>query len=214
MKITDPDIIKNGEKDLIDAVKEDIDLDAVNEILKERLVASGLLAKGGEIVVHNNKIAFRIDFDVQLSGSLMFDRQGNYIADEMQAATHSDDSGTDLEPSAKAIEETAGPGAVDDDGELDINLPEYSLDDEPPASDDQNDEAATAGEEESYDSDDLFEKELEEEFSRDSNPLETADAPEQAERLQSNDEQKPGEDDDMDDILKESRDFWEQKKDS
>lgn len=80
MKITDPDVIKNGEKDLIDAVKEDLDLDAVKQILQDQIAQSALSAKGGQIVVHNNQIAFRLDFDLNLSGSLMFDRSGNYIA--------------------------------------------------------------------------------------------------------------------------------------
>ncbi len=79
MKITDPNVIKNGEKDLIDAVTDDLDLDTIKDILKNRMAAAALSSKGGEIIVHNNEIAFRVNFDIQLSGSLMFDRQGNYI---------------------------------------------------------------------------------------------------------------------------------------
>jgi len=79
MKITDPQVIEDGEKDLINAVQEDLDLDAVKQILKDRMGASTLSSKGGQIVVHNNKIAFRLDFDINLSGSLLFDREGNYI---------------------------------------------------------------------------------------------------------------------------------------
>lgn len=36
MKITDPGIIKNGEKDLIELLKEDLDLDAVREIIQKK----------------------------------------------------------------------------------------------------------------------------------------------------------------------------------
>ncbi|MFH2091856.1 MAG: hypothetical protein ABIJ31_05790 [Pseudomonadota bacterium] len=79
MKITDPDVIKNGEKDLIEAIKQDLDLDAVKEILKDQIARTVLSAKGGQIIVHNNQIAFRLDFDLNLSGSLMFDRDGNHI---------------------------------------------------------------------------------------------------------------------------------------
>ncbi|MCP4718620.1 MAG: hypothetical protein GY860_04105, partial [Desulfobacteraceae bacterium] len=81
MKITDPQVIEEGEKDLIEAVREDLDLDAVRQILKERMAVSALSSRGGQIVVHNNKIAFRLDFDINLSGSLLFDRDGNYIDD-------------------------------------------------------------------------------------------------------------------------------------
>ncbi len=79
MKITDPEVIKSGEKDLIESVQEDLDLGAVREILKERMAVAALTSKGGQIVVHNNEIAFRLDFEVNLSGSLLFDRQGNLL---------------------------------------------------------------------------------------------------------------------------------------
>lgn len=91
MKITDPDIIKNGEKDLIDAVKEDLDLDVIKQILEKKIRASAMSSKGGQIIVHNNEIAFRLDFDLNLSGSLMFDRQGNYIPEA------DDDADTEFE---------------------------------------------------------------------------------------------------------------------
>jgi len=79
MKITDPDVIKNGEKDLIDAVKDDLDLDTIKEIMQNKMNAKTLVSKGGEIVVHNDAIAFRLDFSIEISGNLMFDREGNYI---------------------------------------------------------------------------------------------------------------------------------------
>jgi len=72
MKITDPDVIKSGEKDLIDAVKDDLDLDTIKDIMQNRMNAKALVSKGGEIVVHNNAIAFRLDFNLEISGSLMF----------------------------------------------------------------------------------------------------------------------------------------------
>ena len=87
MKITDPDVIKNGEKDLIDAVKDDLDLDTIKDIMQNKMNAKALVSKGGKIVVHNNAIAFRLDFSVEISGSLMFDRQGNYIPESDEENT-------------------------------------------------------------------------------------------------------------------------------
>ena len=131
MKITDPDVIKNGEKDLIEAVKGDLDLNAVKEILKKRMAAGVLSSKGGEIVVYNNEIAFRLDFDIQLSGSLMFDRQGNYIAesDETSAVEGiaediDDDGDEDLAEDGEITEEDTA------EEDLDIGLPDYDLEDE------------------------------------------------------------------------------------
>lgn len=97
MKITDPDVIKNGEKDLIEAVKEDIDWNALKDVIKEQMEISSFSAQGGGLLVHNNRIAFKIDFDLSFKGSLMFDREGNYIASEAQPA-ESTDSAEFVEP--------------------------------------------------------------------------------------------------------------------
>ncbi len=215
MKITDPDIIKNGEKDLIEAVKDDLDLDAVKEILKKRMEAAKLSSKGGEIIVHNNEIAYRLDFDIHLSGSLMFDRQGNYISEsdqtvddepgEQEAPGKSDDQENlisedfDLEDINidETLEEVAPQTLLNDDEdteienietpeeeELNIALPDYNLDDE---LDPEN-----------------------------GNPDENENEPDVEVGAQKDDliENDIGEDDDMSDILQESRDFWDQKKDS
>ncbi len=157
MRITDPGVIKNGEKDLIESLKEDLDLDAVREIIKKKMTTAALSPKGGEIVVHNNQIAFRMDFELCLSGSLMFDRQGNHIpeSDEPHEPTE------DAEPEIELEEE---------DDILDINDP---LD----INDTLIDEEEPLGEDDTLIMDDLA-------------------------------------GDDITDILKESRDFWEKKKDS
>lgn len=91
MKITDPQIIQSGEKKLIAAMQEHLDLETVKKILSDRMAETSFESKGGQIVVHENQIAFRLDFDLQLSGSLLFDRQGNYIPDSPEIPTRSDD---------------------------------------------------------------------------------------------------------------------------
>ena len=176
MKITDPGVIKNGEKDLIDLLKEDLDLDAVREIIKKKMTPAALSPKGGEIVVHNNQIAFRMDFDLCLSGSLMFDRQGNHIPESDER----------LDSNQGLIEEDEGDLMVPESNEdittgekTDLDLPDYDLD---PL--DDLDELTEAPESEI-------------EFKED-DPLLIDDLA----------------DDDITDILKESRDFWEKKKDS
>ncbi|MCG8619193.1 MAG: hypothetical protein MI802_23475 [Desulfobacterales bacterium] len=121
MKITDPEVIKNGEKDLIDAVQDDLDQEAVREILKERLAVAKMASKGGQIVVHENQIAFRLDFEVNLSGSLLFDRDGNFIDDRSASSP------------AEAEPELSSPG-LDMSGDEDISLTDGlpDMDDELP----------------------------------------------------------------------------------
>jgi len=187
MKITDPQVIEDGEKDLINAVQEDLDLDAVKQILKDCMGASTLSSKGGQILVHNNKIAFRLDFDINLSGSLLFDRKGNYI----------DDSGEKelLEPARDpemALEGFDAEDAITDEGIEDplydgIPLVDTGLDETDPTEQD------------------MAEQDLEDDISIGLPEYDLADeAVLQEEML----------DDDINGILKESREFWEQKKDS
>ena len=99
MKITDPDIIKNGEKLLIESLTNDLNLETVREIIKDRLSVSSISPKGGKLVVHNNQIAFRMDFDLLLNGSLIFDRQGNYIPDSGMIAKSDSEIDVPLESS-------------------------------------------------------------------------------------------------------------------
>ena len=80
MKITDPQVIETGEQKLISAIHRHLDPETVKTFLMDRMAETAFESRGGQIVVHDNQIAFRLDFDLRLSGSLLFDRQGNYIA--------------------------------------------------------------------------------------------------------------------------------------
>ena len=166
MKITDPDVIKTGEKDLIEAVKEDLDLDVIKQILKKRIAETKLSAKGGEIVVHNNDIAFRLDFDLNLSGSLMFDRQGSYISEGDDADTSDEfdsvqpfeevDTGQEnqspdpLAPDDLAVDHAGDTDDLEDD-DLNIDLPDYGDED----TDIENEEAGLHGDLPEAETDDM-----------------------------------------------------------
>jgi len=123
MKITDPKVILNGEKDLIASVQKDLDLDAVRDLFKERLTVRALSPKGGKIVVHNNDVAFRLDYEINLDGSLLFDRNGNLLKDCEPTAPEQDPQ--DKEAAASGL-----------DDHLSINLPDYDdAPDEKPSED-------------------------------------------------------------------------------
>lgn len=176
MKITDPLIIQTGEKKLIAAMQNHLDLKTVKKILSERMAETAFESKGGQIVVHDNQIAFRLDFDLQLSGSLLFDRQGNYIPDYRESPirlseedTVDNDKDRSSHPDQPAMEDWNGDD--NDDEDLDLLLDEEDSETRngsvpPPVPDHTGDD---------LDSDDIL-------------------------------------DDDIDDILKESREFWDQNK--
>ena len=114
MRITDPQVILNGEQDLIASVQRDLDLDAVKDLLKERLTADALSPKGGRIVVHDNNVAFRLDYEINLNGSLLFDRDGKLLEESESTAPKQDLQDKDDD----ALESNL-------DDNLSINLPDY-----------------------------------------------------------------------------------------
>jgi len=171
MKITDPQVIETGEKKLIDAVQQHLDPETVKTILMDRMAQTLFASKGGQIVVHDNQIAFRLDFELTLTGSLLFDRQGNYIDD----------------PSGSATVLNAKP--LENDTNRRSDAVENDLTDQ--------DDAENG----SY-SDLLLDEDTGE--SAQNFSAEDTDVPDSDDAL----------DDDIDDILQESRDFWNQKKGS
>ncbi|MCG8566191.1 MAG: hypothetical protein MI747_14025 [Desulfobacterales bacterium] len=254
MKITDPDVIKHGEQDLIEAVTSDLDMEAVKQILKDRLKAAPLASKGGEIVVHENQIAFRLDFEVQLSGSLLFDREGNYLAaaepdapvefdmpvDEadmdapMEAAPIMDEPAME-DPIMDLTEEDIPEEPQEDvPVEMDLDeedlipesqLPELDLAQEEPMEAESVEELDLDEEElaidlPDYEEDDLLDEDDEEvDITLTEEEVEIPELPDQEEMGPEDlpqDEllQEKMLDDDISDIIKESREFWEQKKNS
>lgn len=143
MKITDPEIIRLGELDLIESVQADLDPEAVRQILKDRMSVAALASKGGQIVVHNNEIAFRLDFEVNLSGSLLFDREGNFIEDTEKSEVEPQDAFSAIDPDHEELDdhgfdpEPAPPTplaeAIDEEGlddDISIDLPDYDLEED------------------------------------------------------------------------------------
>ncbi len=82
MKVTDSDVIQMGEKELIDAITGDLDWEAIEKIFKNKYhlgFQEDIEYKNGDIVVHNNQIAYKLNFDVRISLSVLFDRKGECL---------------------------------------------------------------------------------------------------------------------------------------
>lgn len=83
MKITDSEIIKNGEQELIDAITADLDWGAIEEIfLKEHNlgIEEDIEYKSGDIVAVNNQIAYKLEFEVKVNLSVLLNRNGEYLS--------------------------------------------------------------------------------------------------------------------------------------
>ncbi|MDY0376756.1 MAG: hypothetical protein RBQ72_13640 [Desulfobacterium sp.] len=203
MKITDPKIIRAGERELLEAVKADLDWGAIGEIVKQRINISSVDSTKGEIVVHENQVAFRMDFLLKIDLSLMFDRNGVLIPNRDEGQ----DEGQTYDL-VDASEHSSGGGAAEDfhsspmEQEVDTlaNQMENQKsgfnsdlgDHTPPGVENQE---APGIDDPEFDLSDL---------SLGGDDLSDVDLA---------DDQAGGAlDDDIDEILKESRDFWENKK--
>ncbi len=82
MKITDEYNIRNIETDLMKNLIEDIDWRAVEAIIRENYrigINEDIRYRQGDIVVHNDQVAYRVNFDVTVPFSILFDRAGEYL---------------------------------------------------------------------------------------------------------------------------------------
>ena len=82
MKITDENFIKNGEKELINRIYNVVDWNSIKAIFKEKYcinIQDDREYRQGDIVVHNNSVAYDLKFDVRATISVLFDRSGNFL---------------------------------------------------------------------------------------------------------------------------------------
>lgn len=121
MKITNSEIIKSGERELIDAITGDLDWRVIEKIVADKhhlCLRDDVDYKSGDLVVVENQIAYKLDFEVRVSLSVLFDRQGNFlkldtrgagVVDPVDADEDGDQNIVDLRPY-----ETGAPQAAAD----------------------------------------------------------------------------------------------------
>ncbi|PIE61956.1 MAG: hypothetical protein CSA29_00665 [Desulfobacterales bacterium] len=203
MKITDPEVIKTGEQDLIASIQEDLDPETVRTILQKRLSAAAMDPRGGRIVVHENEIAFQLDFELRLSGSLIFDRNGNLIDDALSTeqdarpAIETTDNDKVPAPSATPVDPPA------------LNSGEKDIGDTAPIAPAISEQASANERMDHLESDTDQTTDLAAELAAESLPDDPMDDDGSEDDLGGGDL-----DEDINDLLQESRDFWAQKKKS
>ena len=83
MKITDSEIIRSAEQELIDSINGDLDWVVMEDVFQEvhKLeLGEDVEYKQGDLVVHNNEVAYQLDFDVKVKLSILIDREGNHLS--------------------------------------------------------------------------------------------------------------------------------------
>ena len=105
MKITNSEVIKIGEKELIDTIIGDLDWNVIENIFKEKhhlQIQDDVEYRQGDIVVYNNQVAYQLDFDVKVTLSILFDRSGKYLS----VTTPGDLAQNGIEEAASDMRET------------------------------------------------------------------------------------------------------------
>lgn len=101
MKITSLDVIKNSERDLMDAITADLDWGAVEKIFRERHnlgLEEDIEYKKGDIVVHGDQVAYRLDFVAKVTLSVLLDRNGDYLSINISGEPNAVKSDHDIAP--------------------------------------------------------------------------------------------------------------------
>jgi hypothetical protein len=83
MKITNAEVIKSGEKDLIDSITADLDWRAIEDIfLTEHNLGidEDIEYKKGDIIAYENQVAYKLEFTVKVNLSVLINRNGEYIS--------------------------------------------------------------------------------------------------------------------------------------
>jgi hypothetical protein len=91
VKLTNPESIQESEKEFIDTINAELDWDALEKILFEKhgfAIQDEVDYKDGNLIVHNNEIAYKFDFEIKVPLSVIFNREGECL----EVSTLGDDS--------------------------------------------------------------------------------------------------------------------------
>ncbi len=143
MKIAEPDNIKAGEQELINSIMEQLNSEIIESIASGRLAVNNLEFRNGDMIIHKNRIVYKMEFETSVSISVLFDREGNLIDEnedsiEGEPIVAEDISDDVLEAAEPDIEESQIEENFDTDIDIDALQEEVLADIEEPEVDDDN----------------------------------------------------------------------------
>lgn len=98
MKLTNPETIQESEKEFIDTINAELDWDIIEKLLLEKhqfAIQDEIDYKDGNLIVHNNQIAYKFDFEIKVPLSVIFNRQGECL-EVSTSREDAQDPGNDL----------------------------------------------------------------------------------------------------------------------
>lgn len=94
MKLVNPENIHESEQDFIDTINAELDWEAIEKMLLEKhnfTLQEDIDYKEGDLVVYNDNIAYKFNFEIKVPLSVIFDRQGECL----EISTERDDYESD-----------------------------------------------------------------------------------------------------------------------
>ena len=82
MKLTNPETIQESEKDFIDTINAELDWEAIEKMLLEKhsfTLQEEIEYKEGDLIVYNDQIAYKFDFEIKVPLSVIFNREGDCL---------------------------------------------------------------------------------------------------------------------------------------
>lgn len=99
-KVANADAIAIARQEWIEKIKNAIDLVGIRRILEYQHnieIGENIEVAGGDAIIHNERIVYKMDFDVLFKLSVMFDTDGNYIPPGEEPGDNIDQLGNQAE---------------------------------------------------------------------------------------------------------------------
>jgi len=83
LKLTNPESIQESEKEFIDTINAELDWDVIEQELLDKHnfeVQDDIEYKDGNLIVYNNEIAYKFDFQIKVPLSVIFNRGGECLS--------------------------------------------------------------------------------------------------------------------------------------
>jgi len=129
MKLTDPESIQESEKEFIDTINAELDWEAIEKMLLEKhsfTLQEEIDYKNGDLVVYNDNIAYKFDFEIKVPLSVIFNREGECL--EISTVRDDFDEENDLDKNLD-LDQNIDP---EDEIEVDMDLNDVETDLNPP----------------------------------------------------------------------------------
>ena len=126
IRLTNPETIQESEKDFIDAINAELDWEAIEKLLLEKhsfTLQEEIDYKDGDLVVYNDDIAYKFDFEIKVPLSVIFNRDG----DCLEISTMRDDFDDEPKPDRLDQENSDLPDQEIQDSPADPSAPEEKV---------------------------------------------------------------------------------------